>query len=228
MKPHQKTFDRIREAVLPEYRERLKQAIQEIVAVQIQEPEIAQIVHREQTDGILNSFMSFFDRNTASLDSIGFQLTKNGVTVGAGVVFSPKTESFTAIYSSASNISLVEGKGVNAIGTPTLVYDIKTNSDGDVLVQVNKNNSYLSSNVSLSAVTSTTGNTVSVSACAADAIAAVLPNVQFSTVSGGVIGDNPPSGSGGDGGGSPGNDCTITKYGKVNGKVVLILTIRIC
>ncbi len=34
-------------STLPEYRERLRQAIQEIVAVQIEEPEIAQIVHRE-------------------------------------------------------------------------------------------------------------------------------------------------------------------------------------
>ncbi|MBZ9613805.1 hypothetical protein [Rheinheimera maricola] len=190
---------------------------------------IAQIDHREQTDGILNSLMSFFDRNTVSLDSVDFQLTKDEITVGASVVYSPKTKSFTAIYNSASDISLVDGRAANAVGTPILVYDIKTNSDSDLLVQVNKNNSYLSSNVPLSAVTNGTGAEVSVSSCAADAIAAVLPNVQFSVASGNGFGETPPSGpGGGSGGGSPENDCTRVLFGKANGTVVLVLTVNIC
>lgn len=188
----------------------------------------AQAQQREQTDGILESFKSFFDRNTAVLDSANFALSRQGVIVEGKVLISSKTASFSAIYNSANNISLVNGRGVNANGTPTLVYDIKMNTVGDLVVQLNRNYSYLSSNDSLARLTNGAGDTVSLSACAAEALDSVLPNVQFSYADGGgIFGDSPPPvGTGG--GGTVADICNRTVLGKVNGKVVLTMTVNIC
>ena len=187
----------------------------------------AQAQRREQIDGIVNTYKSYFDRHTVELDSANFILTRQGVAVEGKVIINPKSASFSAIYNSANNISLVKGKGVNASGTPVLVYDIKENQNGVVVVQIDKNSSYLSSNDSLARLTNGAGNTVSLSACAAEALDSVLPNVQFSySDGGGIFGDSlPPVGSGG---GRVEDICYRTVLGKVNGTVVLVMTVNIC
>ncbi|MBZ9613806.1 hypothetical protein [Rheinheimera maricola] len=187
----------------------------------------AEIIQREQTDTILDSLASYFDRNSLSLSSVSFTVVKGGLSVALDVDAKPKNHIFTVLYNSANDISVIGGRGVNAPGKPKLVYEVSTRSDGGMKALVNKDSSYISNGTSLSQITS--GSNVTVSACVADAIMSNLPQLQFSTASGNGLGETPPSGTGGgSGGGSPENDCTRVLFGKANGTVVLVLTVNIC
>lgn len=184
--------------------------------------------HRGQISTNLDAFMSYFQRNTASLSSVSFNLTKTvaGVAYGANATFAitPKTTHFTAIYNTASDIRFYPTKGESGwVGVPQLVYDIGTNQNGNVTVTTNDDYSYIDGK-SLDAIKNYQNGTVplEVSPCLGLKLQQLNPNIQFDSptpVGGGSDGGT-GNGSGGGFGGDSGGWCT--QYGRVNGTIVLV------
>ncbi len=187
--------------------------------------------HREQISSGLDAFMSYFQRNTASLSSVSFNLSKSvsGVSYGANATFAitPKTTHFTAIYNTTSDIRFYATQGQSGwVGYPQLVYKIGPNADGTQVVKTDDEASFIDGS-SLASIKNLHNNAVplEVSPCVGLKLQQLNPNIQFGDPisSGGGSGTGGGSGSGGSGGGTGGGMCTM--YGKVNGTIVLVMRV---
>lgn len=181
-----------------------------------------QEIHRAQIAHTIDAFMSYFQRNTASLSTVSFNLSKNSYGVNASFVIAPKTTHFTAIYNTASDIRFYDTKGQSGwVGYPQLVYDIGPNQKGDVTVTVNENYSYIDGKT-LAAIRNyqNSSEPIQISPCLALKLQQLNPNIQFDA-------PIPIGGSDGRGNGKGGfagvSWCTM--YGKVNGKIVLVMRV---
>lgn len=188
-----------------------------------------QELHRSQTTSVLDSFASYFERNTASLSTVSFNLSKGGtggpLNVNAEFNITPKTSNFTIVYNSADDLRFFSTKGVSGwVGYPQLVFDIGPNQQGNVTMRINDDYSYVAG-YSLAQFRSndSTASPLEVSPCVLEKLQQNLPQVEFEYTGGG--GDYPGSGPGTTpGGGVIGSLCERTIIGRVNGTIVLVLT----
>lgn len=207
----------------------LKAALNERTRAELQQ--YVQERHRGQIATNLDAFMSYFDRNTASLSSVSFKLSKGiaGVSYGVNASFeiTPKTTNFTVIYNTANDLRFFATKGQSGwLGYPQLVYSIGPNADGTQVVKTDDEASFIDG-VSLSAIKNYHNSTVplEVSPCIGLQLQQLDPNIQFeppaSNGGGAWGGTNPGSGSGSSGG----SGATCTLFGKVNGTIVLVMRV---
>jgi hypothetical protein len=186
--------------------------------------------HREQVSSGLDAFMSYFQRNTASLSSVSFNLSKSvsGVSYGTNATFAitPKTTHFTAIYNTTSDIRFYATQGQSGwVGYPQLVYKIGPNADGTQVVKTDDEASFIDGS-SLAAIKNLHNNAVplEISPCLGLKLQQLNPNIQFdSPIPSGGGSDTGGGTGGGSGGGTGGGMCTM--YGKVNGTIVLVMRV---
>lgn len=184
-----------------------------------------QEIHRAQIAHTIDAFMSYFQRNTASLSTVSFNLSKNSYGVNASFVIAPKTTHFTAIYNTASDIRFYDTKGQSGwVGYPQLVYDIGPNQKGDVTVTVNENYSYIDGKT-LAAIRNyqNSSEPIQISPCVALKLQQLNPNIQFDSPI--PVGGGSGSGSGGGASGGSGSGGMCTMFGRVNGKIVLVMRV---
>lgn len=190
-----------------------------------------QELHRTQTTSILNQFQSYFDRNTARLSTVSFGLSKGGAqgqfTVNADFVITPKTSHFTVLYNTSDDLRFFSSKGVSGwSGYPQLVFDVGPNQQGDVLVRLNENYTYIAG-YSLADFRNFTvsSSPLQVSPCVLSVIQQNQPQMTFEFAGGGGdIGDIGGGIGSQPGGGVTGSLCERTVIGKVNGVIVLVLS----
>jgi hypothetical protein len=184
-----------------------------------------QEIHRGQIATNLDAFMSYFQRNTASLSTRTFNFTNttSGVSdgVNAGFIIEPETTHFTAIYNTASDIRFYDTKGQSGWGGyPQLVYDIGPNQKGDVTVTVTVNENYSYIDGKTLAYIRNYQNSpepIQIRPCLALKLQQLNPNIQF---------DAPvATGSGNDDGNGSGNssEAMCTMFGRVNDTVVMVI-----
>lgn len=188
-----------------------------------------QELHRSQTTKALDNFASFFERNTASLSTVSFNLSKGGTggpfSVNAEFKITPKTSHFTIVYNTAEDLRFFSTRGVTDwVGYPQLVFDIGPNQQGNVTMRLNDDYSYVAGySLAQFRHNDATASPLEVSQCVLDKLQQNLPQVEFEFAGSG--GDYPGSGPGTTpGGGVIGSLCERTIIGRVNGTIVLVLT----